>query len=61
LPYCFVLSDCASAWVSCSVEFDGFTPVLDDVGVVVCAVVVVVAAVVAVDVVCGSGGASFFC
>jgi hypothetical protein len=26
-PYTFVLSDCASACVSCAVSFDGFTPV----------------------------------
>jgi hypothetical protein len=26
-PYCFVLSDCASACVSSAVSFDGFTPV----------------------------------
>jgi len=60
LPYCLVLLDCASALVSCAVEFPGFTPALEVV-VVVCAVVVVVAAVVAVDAVCGAGGSSFFC
>lgn len=59
MPYCFVLSDCASAWVSCAVEFEGLTPGLDVV-VVVCAVVVV-ATVVAVDVVCDADGSSFFC
>lgn len=55
LPYCFVLSDCASACVSCVVSFDGFTPVSF-------AAVIVVdgATVVVVETAAGGAASSFF-
>ena len=58
LPYCFVLSDCASACVSCAVLFDGLTPVAFVADAVVVGVMVVVAALVVVS--AAGGGASFF-